>query len=104
VIARAENEKAPPFGKYVLTCANYELANYQTSLKNYADAKAYLSKAQSYKDFELEIRIHSQVRSLQRKVKHLSEGAKTELTLKARAEAEREAEEKKETSVKNFYV
>ncbi len=100
MIARAENEKAPPFGKYVLTCANYELANYQTSLKNYADAKAYLNKAQSYKDFELENRIHSQVRSLQRKVKHLTEGVRTEEALKARAEAE----EKKETNAKNFYV
>ena len=108
-IARAENEKPAPFGKYVLPCAHYELAQYfmQPEVKDYASAKTYLQKAGSFKDFELENRVHSVMRGLQRKLKYLSDpnAKQTEQSLlKARAAADAEQQTKKETEIKNFFL
>lgn len=104
MICRAENEKPGPFGKYALPLANLELASYYASEKKYTEAKAYLTKAQSFKDYELENRAHYHMRALQRQLKNATDGAKLEATLKARAEAEREHKEKKENEIKNFYM
>lgn len=53
--------------------ALYELACYYVEEKDYASAKSNLTKAQSYKDYELDNRIQVQIRSLQRKIKYLTE-------------------------------
>ena len=58
----------------MLPCAQYELASFYTKEKNYADAKHYLHKASSsYKDYELENRIQVQMKSLQKRLKYLTD-------------------------------
>ena len=55
-IGRAENEKPAPFGKYVLPCAHYELAQYfmQPEKKDYASAKAHLQKVFYSSDYDFD--------------------------------------------------
>ncbi|CAF0703105.1 unnamed protein product [Brachionus calyciflorus] len=103
-LARGENEKVT-MGKYALACANLELALYNMELKEYNVAKSYLNKAQTgYKEFELEDRIQTMIKSAQRRLKHVTDGDKLAATLKARSEAEEQERLKKQADIKNFYV
>jgi hypothetical protein len=99
-IARAENSKLS-FGKYVLPCAHYELSTYHTDQNDLPTAKGYLSKARdNFKDYELENRIQTQIKSLQKRIKHLQDAP----MLKARAEQDAELLAKKQNETKNFYL
>jgi hypothetical protein len=66
-------------------------------------AKTYINKAQSnFKDYELENRIQAQIRSLQRKIKHLSGESKSKID-PAVGKA-KEADAKKQQEINNFYL
>lgn len=71
-LARCENQKIL-VGKYAQPSALYELACFYADAKEFTHAKANLAKAQSFKDYELDNRIQIQIRSLQRKIKYLTE-------------------------------
>lgn len=60
-------------GKYAMPSALYELACYYVEEKDFGSAKSSLLAAQNYKDYELDNRIQVQIRSLQRKIKYLTE-------------------------------
>lgn len=104
-IARGETDKIP-FGKYALPCAHLELAYYYTdTLKDYNQAKIFLNKSQSgFKDYELENRIQTQIKSLQRRLKFIVDAQKLEASQKAKLEAEQQLKLQKENQIKNFYV
>jgi predicted negative regulator of RcsB-dependent stress response len=105
-LARGEDEaKKAPFGKYILPYANFKLANLYTDEKNYEQAKIYLNKARdNYKDYEMDDRIQTQIRSLQRRIKHYTDGPRLAEAAKARQEAEQEIKKQKLIDQKNFYV
>ena len=102
-LARSENEKLG-FGKFVLPCVHYELALYYTNEKNYDQAKIHLNKAANYKDFELDNRIQTQIKSLQRRIKYYTDDQYKAAVLKAKAEQELESKAKKQNDINNFYV
>lgn len=90
-----------PFGKYTPPCAHYELALYYTGEKDYEQAKAFLNKAQNnYKDYELDNRIQVQIRSLQRKIKFITEGTKEPAAAKVIPQPSEEEIQKQ----KNFFI
>ena len=105
-IARGEDEaKKAPFGKYILPYAHFKLATLYTNDKNYDQAKVHLHKSRdNYKDYELDDRIQTQIRSLQRRIKHYTEGPKLVEILKARNEAEQELKKQKQAEQNNFYM
>jgi len=105
-IARGEDEaKKAPFGKYILPYAHFKLATMYTNMKEYEQAKVYLNKARDgYKDYELDDRLQTQVRSLQRRIKHYTEAPKLAEVIKARNDAEQEAKKLKQMHEKNFYI
>lgn len=104
-MARGESDKQAPFGKYVLPCAHLELGSYYTDINELGQAKNHLSKSQNgFKDYELESRIQTQVKSLQRRIKFLTDGPKLAASLKAKSETEQEQKNQKQTDLKNFYV
>lgn len=105
-IARGEDEaKKAPFGKYILPYAHFKLATLYTNDKNYDQAKVHLHKSRdNYKDYELDDRIQTQIRSLQRRIKHYTEGPKLVEVLKARNEAEQELKKQKQAEQNNFYM
>jgi len=102
-IARAEGEKKQAtFGRYVLPLCHFHLATYYTDNKEYDLAKTHLNKARdNYKDYELEDRFQTQIRSLQRRIKLLHEDPKDALLREKAAQEEKLQNEMKE---KNFYV
>jgi len=102
-LARGETAKLP-FAKFVFPCAYYELAVYNTNEKNYDKAKTYLSKAQTFKDYELNERVGTQIKSLQRRIRYYTDEPKLAALLKSREEAEKEQKTKRENEIKNFYV
>ena len=103
-LARAESDKLP-FGKYVQPYAHYQLANYYTNEKEYDQAKIHANKARdNFKDYELENRIQTQIKSLQRRLKYLTDGPKIEAALKARKEADEAQKRQKQADIDNFYV
>ena len=105
-IARGEDEaKKAPFGKYILPYAHFKLATMYTNNKEFDLAKVHLNKARDgYKDYELDDRLQTQVRSLQRRIKHYTEAPKLAEAIKARNEAELEAKKQKQLEQNNFYM
>ena len=102
-IARVECEKkGAPFGKYVLPYCHYLLANYQADLEQYDLAKSHMNKAKdNYKDYELEDRIQTQIRGLQRRIKLIHDDPKSkEIKEKEEAKIKKEKEDKEN----NFYL
>lgn len=97
-LARCENVKSVGVGKYVQPSAHYELACYYTDEKDYTLAKAQLTMAQNYKEFELDNRILVQIRSLNRKIKFLTE-EKSSANDKSVANKEEELQKQK-----NFFI
>ena len=77
---------------------------YNTNEKNYDQAKSYLNKALNYKDYELNERVQTQIKSLQRRIKYYTDEPRIAALLKSREEVEKEQKAKKETEIKNFYV
>ncbi len=77
---------------------------YNTNEKNYDKAKSYLSKAQTFKDYELNERVGTQIKSLQRRIKYYTDEPKIAALLKAREEADQDQKSKRENEIKNFYV
>ena len=71
-LARAETAKLP-FAKFAVPSAYYELALYNTNEKRYEDARNYLNKAQTFKDYELSDRLGVQIKSLEKRIKHYIE-------------------------------
>lgn len=102
-IARAEGEKKqPPFGKYVLPLTHFHLSSYYVDTGAYDLAKTHLNKARdSYKDYELEDRIQTQIRSLQRRIKLLHDEPKLK---EENARQDKEIKLEKEARDKNFYM
>lgn len=102
-IARVEGEKkGAPFGKYVLPYCHLLLANYQTDMKQYDLAKSHMNKAKdNYKDYELEDRIQTQIRGLQRRIKLIHDDPKAKET---KEKEEQDIKREKEEKEKNFYV
>ena len=85
--------------------AHYQLANYYANEKQYDQAKVHANKARdNFKDYELENRIQTQIKSLQRRLKYLTDGPKIEAALKARKEAEEVEKRQKQADIDNFYV
>ena len=104
-IARAEGVKHPEFGKYVLPYAQFQLASYYIKEKKLDLAKSHLNKAKdNYSGYELENRLQTQIRSLQRLIKHYTDGPKIAAAMKARAEADEEQKKQKQAQEKNFYL
>ena len=87
-----------------MPCVHYELALYYTNVKNYDQAKIHLNKAANYKDFELDNRIQTQIKSLQRRIKFYTDDQYKAAVLKAKAEQELESKAKKQNDINNFYV
>jgi len=78
------------------------LASYYTDKNEYDSAKTHLNKAKdNYKDYELEDRFQTQIRSLQRRIKLLHDEPKEALAREKVAQEERLQSELKE---KNFYM
>jgi len=102
-IARVEVEKKhAPFGKYIMPLTHFHLSTYYTDSNQYDLAKSHLNKARDgYKDYELEDRIQTQIRSLQRRIKLLHDDPKEK---EAKEMTERKEKEAKETYEKNFFV
>lgn len=80
--------------------ALYELACYYVEEKDFASAKSNLIKAQSYKDYELDNRIQVQIRSLQRKIKYITE-SKSASAANDKLDASKNEEIQKQ---KNFFI
>lgn len=103
-IARAESIKKPPFGKYVLPCANLELATFFTDEKDFTQAKSFLNKSRIDKEYELDNRIHAKIKSLEKRIKFLVDGPRIAANLKAKSEMEQEEKTQKEKNANNFFV
>jgi len=102
-IARVECEKkGAPFGKYVLPYCHYLLANYQADLEQYDLAKSHMNKAKdNYKDYELEDRIQTQIRGLQRRIKLIHDDPKSK---EIKESEEAKIKKEKEDKENNFYL
>lgn len=102
-VARTEGEKKqPPFGKYILPLAHFHLSTFYTDSNQYDLAKSHLNKARDgYKDYELEDRIQTQIRSLQRRIKLLHDDPKER---EAAEKKDKEEKHAKETLEKNFFI
>jgi predicted negative regulator of RcsB-dependent stress response len=104
-VARSDNEKQQAFGKYALPYSNFQLATMATNDKRFDEAKAYLNKAKdNYKDYELENRLQTQLKSLQRRIKYLTETPKLEEASKEKSRIQVEQNKQKQTEQKNFYL
>ena len=77
---------------------------YNTNLTNYEQAKVFLAKALTFKDYELNERVGTQIKSLQRRIKYYTDEPKMSALLKSREEQNQEQKIKKESAIKNFYV
>lgn len=102
-IARAEGEKKqPPFGKFVLPLVHFHLSSYYANTDQYDLAKTHLNKARDgYKDYELEDRIQTQIKCLQKRIKHVHDDPKAK---QSKEKKEKEVKQAKETLENNFYV
>lgn len=70
-----------------------------------ASAKNYLNKAQNgFKDFELEERIQTVVKSSQRRLKYLMDKERKASILKDKNEADEKEKTNKQNEIKNFYI
>jgi hypothetical protein len=68
-------------------------------------AKTHLNKAtNNYKDFDLEDRLQTQMRCLQKRIKYLNDDPKLEQSLKEREEIEKEIKLQKQINEKNFFL
>lgn len=70
-----------------------------------ASAKSYINKAQTgYKEFELEERIQTLIKSSQRRLKFRMDNEKMSSITKEEKEAEEQEKIKKQNEIKNFYI
>lgn len=100
-LARCEDDKSTSLGKYAAPSALYELGSYYVDEKDFQSAKTSLAKGATYKDYELDNRIQVQIRSLQRKIKYLTEPPKQ--PPKA-AEADNNSNHEEIHKQKNFFI
>ncbi|RNA32985.1 tetratricopeptide repeat 39C-like [Brachionus plicatilis] len=103
-LARGEHEKLI-IGKYALVCSNLEIGLISMNKNDLASAKSYINKAQTgYKEFELEERIQTLIKSSQRRLKFRMDNEKMSSILKEEKEAEEQEKIKKQNEIKNFYI
>jgi hypothetical protein len=103
-LARIENIKGLGFGKYLSPSAYVDLALNSLEEKRYDETKHYLAKTNDYKDYELENRLQTVIRSLDRRYKYITNPIHRAALLKAEQEQKREAKLKLEKEKDNFYV
>lgn len=88
-----------------MVCANLEIGLISINKNDLASAKSYLNKAQTgYKEFELEERIQTVIKSSQRRLKFKFDNQKKTNVLKEKNEAEEQEKIKKQNEIKNFYI
>lgn len=86
-------------------CANIELGLISLRNNDLTNAKNYLNKAQNgYKDFELEERIQTVIKSSQRRLKYLMDKERKASILKEKNEADEKEKATKQNEIKNFYI
>ena len=67
-MARDENQST--LSRYVQPYANTQLSCLYIDASNWQSAVYYLSKAKSFKDYDLEDRLQIQMRTMQRRINH----------------------------------